>query len=337
MSPEDVEHIGEPGDENVMRSLIPASAFAAMDADALRCQLYPGFVKSFQHIAAKVFVAYLSRPFRYGKVLGIFVCPRGFVMRDSMRIVAPAALRDVQIDQFRNYVAAAPVSIGDHEPLRVFFPDSVGRRFGYFAVDVAGHGGAGGMLVVHVNAHRGFIQQIEAEQVFGDAAISPGPEIPMIAKGFLRCFVGPQVVRLMKAGIDTIARRPVQVEAYVYTAFIDHRDKVIDLLYFFFVDLVDFVRGDIPAAVEMQIIRVGHGDADEIEAPVPHPADMVFGGRMGGRGGVGRKKVQDVEAFPSGKGIGFSAAGGQCSFVQERETGGQEAGVFDKVSATHTC
>ena len=116
------------------------------------------------------------------------------------------------------------------------------------------------------------------------------------------------------------------------------RDEGLDLVGGAFVDVVYFLGGDVPGAVKRDVAGVGEGKADEVEAPVAHPAEIVVGGAGGGVGaGPGAEVVEQVEASPAGDGVFDYGHGGfgKGGVAGQAEGGGGEGGVFDKVATVH--
>src|SRR5882724_12205021 len=154
------------------------------------------------------------------------------------------------------------------------------------------------MLIIHIFPPAGLVQQVEAYLFGGYILIPFGPETPVKIKSVLRSLVGPEVIGLMKARIDAIPRSTVQVEADMHIVLMRESNQLVDLRDFLFVDMIDLLRQDIPAAIELQVIRIRDRQTDEIEAPVFHPLEMIFRSRLGNRPGVRREKIQQVESLP---------------------------------------
>src|SRR5690349_21035303 len=109
-----------------MRCFIPAAAFTAMNACSVFTEFYPWLVISFQHIAAQVPFADLSGPFGFRHVVGVFICPGSFIMRDQAGVITAAALGYTQVDDLRYDIIAYAVPISDNEVRRIFLADGFG-------------------------------------------------------------------------------------------------------------------------------------------------------------------------------------------------------------------
>ena len=194
-----------------MRCFVPAPTFTTMYAHTLFHKFDPRPIGLFQHGTAEVLIADLARPFGYREILRVLIHPGRFIMGNDGRIIATAALSDIQISYFRDYITPDIISICDDKMIRIVFPDCFGGSFCNFPINIAGHRSPSRVLIVHIYAGARLIDQVKAYFLPRYIFIPFGPEIPMVVKIFLSIGIIPEVVGFIKTGINTKSRRPVQV------------------------------------------------------------------------------------------------------------------------------
>lgn len=157
------------------------------------------------------------------------------------------------------------------------------------------------MLVVHVGTHARLVEEVKTNAFGGSTFIPFGPHVPVETECIQRFLIGPKVIRLVKTGIDAVARSPVQVQAHMDVVLVRSRNQPVDPFNGLLIDLVHLVRGDIAAPVKFYVSRVSHRNPHEIEAPVGHPAELLFACSLASLRRIGGEKVEQVKAFPFGQ------------------------------------
>ncbi len=137
-------------------------------------------------------------------------------MTDLHRFITARALRDAQLGQTMNRLAAPPQPVRNDEPLRVF--------------------GANGLHEALNHPHIGFlrkiarlIEQVEAHLLIRDAPVAFGKVRPVESAGGQRLVIRPQVQRLLRR-VHAIAGSPVQVEIDVDAVLAAEGDRVVQML-----------------------------------------------------------------------------------------------------------
>jgi hypothetical protein len=105
-------------------------------------------------------------------------------MRNDTGIIAPAALGDVQVGYFGNHFVSHVIAVGNNQMVGVYLADGGCGGFGHFPVQLARNGAAHRMLVVHVFAHAGLVEQVETDQFGRHIFVLFGPHFPMKTEGF---------------------------------------------------------------------------------------------------------------------------------------------------------
>ena len=123
---QDIENITEPGKEDFVRRFAPAAALPAMNSDPLLDQTDPGCVEPLELRPTEFLTIDDPGPDGPGRRIRVFEHPGGTIVRDVVRVVPAAALRDLEIGDLRNDGRADIVSIGDDESVRVEPPDRLG-------------------------------------------------------------------------------------------------------------------------------------------------------------------------------------------------------------------
>jgi hypothetical protein len=127
------------------------------------------------------------------------------------------------------------------------------------------------MLVIHVFPETGFIQQIETDFLRGGVLIAFRPHVPMEAEG-VKCFlIFPEIIGLVKSGIDAVARRSMEVQTDVHIVFMCKLHEVADGVNAFIADFVYVVWCDVARSVDIEVVGISHRESYEIESPITHP------------------------------------------------------------------
>ena len=120
----------------------------------------------------------------------------------------------------------------------------------------------------------------------------------------LRSLVAPQHERLALGIVDAVAGRPVEVQTHVQAVLDAELDGPVHLLHRPLFDFVHVVRRERPgfAPVRVDPKPVVHGNADEIEAPIANPLQIVLADhpRTPLSPVEGLEEVDQVESSPSG-------------------------------------
>src|SRR5689334_9710082 len=98
-----------------MRCLVPAPAFAAMYSDAALSQFNPWLVKLFEPLLSELLAVDCSWPNWSRATLRVFIRPGRFVMRNIVRKIAAAALRNVEVFEFGSHLVSDLVAVSDDD------------------------------------------------------------------------------------------------------------------------------------------------------------------------------------------------------------------------------
>src|SRR4051812_10343513 len=130
----------------------------------------------------------------------------------------------------------------------------------------------------------------------------------MKKESFLRLLRLPKIVRLMKTGIDAVARRSMQIDADMEAPFLRFAHKCLDPIHFLLVDFQDLRRSDVPGPIETNVARIRNWQPNEIKSPIHDPIQLVITSASR-TPGVGFCKVSQIKALPTGQriaGLAFS-------------------------------
>ena len=109
-----------------------------------------------------------------------------------------------------------------------------------------------------------------------------------------------KVVRLVKAGIDAVAGRAMQVEADMQTMVLRFARERLDFVHLPFVDFINVGGRNVFGSVEIEIARIGDRQSDKIEAPIHHPFELIICSAAA----IGVGKIREIKAAPPREGIG---------------------------------
>src|SRR5690349_21056317 len=97
------------------------------------------------------------------------------------------------------------------------------------------------MLIVHILAHAWFVQQIETNLFAVYILIEFRPHIPVKTECIQRGLVFPQIVWLIKSGINTVTRRSMKIEAYMHPVLVSELNKTTNFINSFIIDTINFL------------------------------------------------------------------------------------------------
>ena len=93
----------------------------------------------------------------------------------------------------------------------------------------------------------------------------------------------------------------MEIQTHVQAMLVGHFHDAVDVFEGTLLDLVHIVRRDALRRIEVDPLRVCHRNANEIEAPVGHPAKIIFAGQVAAVRSrrFGGEIVQQIEPAPA--------------------------------------
>lgn len=131
------------------------------------------------------------------------------------------------------------------------------------------------------------VEEVEAEVAGADLGVALGQHAPLIGAAFEGAVAGEEVLGL-GGGIDAVAGGTVEIEADMDVVLAAPLHATVDVAQYLLVHII-IVAGAAPAPV-------GDGDADEVEAPLVHPLELLLAERLGV---FAVEVVEEVEAMPT--------------------------------------
>src|SRR5688572_13042267 len=111
------------------------------------------------------------------------------------------------------------------------------------------------------------------------------------------------------------------------------RNHAVNSVNALFADPVNVLSYNVPAPVDVEVIRIGHRDSDKIKTPVAHPLEMFLRCFYARPGWIWIEEVKKVKTFPSGQRIVFRD--GECTFPIKAHACGCHRRCSNEVSSFH--